>query len=401
MSLPERYAKNSLHLEKMKEQNLFFFMKKIEAFSKDRVKIEGRNFINFTSNDYLGFAYHPKIKEAAIKAIKKYGVGSGQTRVFGSIDIHEELEEKLAKLIGTEAVITFNSGYMANFGTIPVLVGEGDFIIRDEYCHASIVDGCRISRSTSLIFKHNDMKSLENKLSFCDPSQQKLILADSVYSMHGHVADLPEICRLKEKYNAVLIIDDAHATGVLGKNGGGAAEHFNLHDKIDFISGSMGKALGGNGGFIGSSKEWITYLKENTRSFIFTTSMPPPLTAAVITAIDLLNSQPQIRKRLLRNAQTMRDELRGMGYEIGETQTQIIPIVIGDEFVMCKFVARLFDLGIVVNPVIFPAVRTGRAQVRICITSLHTKSDLTKTLEILEKVGGEFGIIGNSRCNVA
>lgn len=384
------------NINKVKEAGLYFFMKKIQSFSQDKVKIEGRNFINFTSSDYLGLANHPKIKEAAIKAIKKYGVGSGQTRIFGSIDIHDELENKLANFIGTEEIVLFSTGYMANLGTVSTIIKEGDFTVTDEYVHASIIDGCELSKGINVIFKHNDMSNLENVLLSLNSDMKlhkKLILVDSVYSMHGDIANLHGICRLKEKYNAILMIDDAHATGVLGENGGGAAGHFKLHDKIDFIMGSLGKSLGSLGGFVGGSRKMVSYLKHNARSFIFTTGLPPPITMATITAIDIIKNQPELRNKLLENAKFMRNELVRIGYNIGKTETQIIPIVIGDEFKMFKFVEKLCNFGIAVNPVTFPAVKTGASQIRICITSLHSRVNLERSLLCFEKTGKQMGLI--------
>ncbi len=384
-------------IEKIKwgeKQGYYFYLRNLESYCGRYVKVRGRKMLMLGSNNYLGLTFHPKVKEAAIKAIKKYGVGSGGVRLLsGTYKLHEELEEELAKFKGTEAAGVFSTGFMTNAGAIPSLVGDNSIIINDEKNHASIVDGCKASRAQIRVFVHNNMRKLEEILQYYPQSYDKLIVVDSVYSMDGDIANLTEIYRLANKYRARIMIDEAHSTGVLGRTGRGAPEHFNLLGKIDIVMGTLSKALGGLGGFIASKKEVVTYLKHAAREFIFSTSLPPPVVAGVIAAIRVIKSEPYLLGRLWRNIKYMKEGLKSMGYDIGNSQSAIIPIIIRDEINTFKMAKELHKKGIFVNPVVFPAVKKNESRIRVQLMAPHTIADLQKALDIFKKSGKKLGII--------
>ncbi|MFA4992139.1 MAG: pyridoxal phosphate-dependent aminotransferase family protein [Candidatus Omnitrophota bacterium] len=381
-------------VERVKRQNYYFYMRNLESFSGPRVKISGREMIMLGSNNYLGLTSHPKVKEAAIKAIKKYGVGSGGVRILsGTYKLHEELEREIAKFKGTEAAVIFNTGFMTNLGSIISLVNESSIVINDEKNHASIVDGSRFSRAKIRVFPHNDMRYLENILSSYPRSQDKLIIVDSVYSMDGDMADLPEIYKLAKKYSARTMIDEAHASGVLGKTGRGAPEYFSMIGKIDIIMGTLSKALGSLGGFIASTKDVVTYLKHVSREFIFSASLPPCIVAGGLAAVKVIRDEPHLLKNLWRNIEYMQKGLSGLGYDIGNSQSAIIPVLIRDEMKTYRMAQMLDKAGIFVNPVIFPAVKESESRIRVSIMASHSLGDLSRSLEAFKKAGKKIGLI--------
>lgn len=377
-----------------KRQNYYFYMRNLESACGPRVKINGRNMIMLGSNNYLGLTNHPKIKEAAMKAMKKYGVGSGGVRLLsGTYKLHEQLEEEVAKFKGTEAAVVFNTGFMTNLGAIQYLVNKDSVAINDERNHASIVDGCKSSCAQIRVFLHNNMKKIEEILQFYPKAKDKLIIVDTVFSMDGDIANLPEIYKLAKKYNARIMIDEAHATGVLGKTGRGASEQFNLIGKIDIVMGTLSKALGGLGGFIGSTKEVVTYLKHVSREFIFSTSFPPAIAAGVIAAIKVMQEEPHLLEQLWRNINYLKEGLENLGFDTGNSQSAIIPVIIRDEIKTYKMAQLLDKAGIFVNPVVFPAVKKTESRLRLSIMALHSLSDLNKAIETFKKAGRTIGLI--------
>ena len=394
MDFKSRVNATAKRVEWIKRQQCYFYMRSLESFSGPRVKIDGREMIMFGSNNYLGLTNHPKVKEAAIKAIKKYGIGSGGSRLLsGTFGLHEELEREIAKFKGAESAIVFNTGLMANVGSIRSFVNDKSVVINDEKNHASIIDGSIFSRAHVRVFLHNDMKYLEDILRSYPALQDKLIIVDSVYSMDGDIANLPEIYKLAKKYKAMIMIDEAHALGVLGKTGNGALEHFNMVGKIDIVMGTFSKAVGGLGGFVASSKDIVTYLKHASREFIFSTSLPPAIIAGNIAAIKIIQKEPHLLKTLWRNIKYMKEGLKALGYDTGNSESAIIPVLIRDEVRTYKMAKILDKAGIFVSPVVFPAVKESESRFRVTVMALHSLSDLGRTLEAFKKAGKKFGVI--------
>ncbi|MBU1062249.1 MAG: aminotransferase class I/II-fold pyridoxal phosphate-dependent enzyme [Candidatus Omnitrophica bacterium] len=377
-----------------RRQNYYFYMRNLESFSGAKVRINGRQMIMLGSNNYLGLTSHPKVKEAAIKAVKKYGVGSGGVRMLsGTFRLHEELEREIAEFKGTESSVIFNTGFMTNLGSIISLVDKNTVVINDEKNHASIVDGSVFSRAQIRVFLHNDMQYLEKILSSYPNTQDKLIIVDSVYSMDGDIANLPDIYRLARKYKARIMIDEAHASGVLGMTGRGAPEYFNMIGTIDIVMGTLSKALGGLGGFIASTEKLVTYLKHVSREFIFSTSLPPAIVAGNIAAIKVIRKEPHLIRQLWRNIRYMKEELEDLGYDTGNSESAIIPVLIWNEIKTYKMAHLLDKAGIFVNPVVFPAVKESESRLRVSIMALHSLEDLDRALEAFKKAGRKLGII--------
>ncbi len=361
------------------------------------VVIYGERKIVCCSNNYLGLTIDPRVKHAAIMAIKKYGTGcTGSRFLSGSLDLHVEVEEKFTKFIGKEDAILFTTGHHVNLGTIQALVGKGEVVITDKLDHASIMDGCMLAKSFGaevVRFLHNDMKSLERILSkYVD--RPKLIVVDGVYSMEGDICDLPEIIRLAKLYNARVMVDDAHALGVLGKNGRGTAEHFGLEKETDLIMVTASKSLASIGGFIAGERDVIDYIRHFARSFIFTAALPPAQVAAISKSLDIIQQEPERRKRLWEITRRMLNEFKRLGFNTKNAQTPIIPIVIGGGMETAfKFWRRLFDEGVFTSPVLPPAVPPGEEVIRTSYMAIHTDDQLDFVLEKFVKVGREFGII--------
>lgn len=377
-----------------KRKKYYFYMRNFESESGPIVRVNGKEMIMLGSNNYLGLSFHPKVKEAAVNAMKKYGVGSGGVRLLcGTYKLHEELEEEIAKFKKTESAIAFCTGFMTNAGAIPVITNRDTVIINDDKNHASIIDGCRASKAKMRVYSHNKMEKLENILGLYPIDKNKLIIADSVFSMDGDVANLPDIFKLAQKYNAHIMIDDAHATGVLGKTGAGALEHFGLMGKIDIVMGTLSKALGSLGGFMATTKGMVTYLKHATREFIFSTSLPPAIAAGAKTAIQVLQNEPHLIKHLWRNINYMKNELKRMGYDTGNSQSAIIPILLKDEVKTYKMVQLLDNGGVFVNPITFPAVRRAESRIRVSMMALHTLQNLDRALDAFKKAGKQLDLI--------
>ena len=371
----------------------YFFFRKIESPQDSEVIVDGKRLIMIGSNNYLGLTNHPRVKEAAIKAIERFGSGCAGSRFLnGNLEMHEELEMKLARFFRKEAALVFATGYQTNLGAISALVGRNDVAIIDKYNHASIIDGCRLSLGEVKKFRHNDMKDLERVL---DGTKEKgkLIIVDGVFSMEGDIADLPSIVELAKAHGARIMVDDAHAVGVLGNGGRGTTEHFKLEDQVDLIMGTYSKSLAGIGGFVAGSEEVVNFIKHVGRSMIFSASLAPSLVASVSAALDIIEEEPELRTNLWKNTQKMLRGYKSLGFDTGASETPVIPIIIGDRikvFEMCKL---LFEHGVFVNPVISPAVPPGRELLRTSYMATHTEEQLDRVLGAFEKAGKQLGLI--------
>lgn len=369
------------------------YFRVVESEQDPEVIVEGRKMIMLGSNNYLGLTSHPRVKEAAIAAVKKYGSGCAGSRFLnGTLDIHVQLEEKLAKFFRKENALTFSTGYQTNLGIISSLAGKDDVVVIDKLDHASILDACRLSYAEVKKFKHNDMHSLEYVLSKCG-DKGKLVVVDGVYSMEGDIAPLPDIVKVCKKYGARLMVDDAHGVGVLGRTGRGTAEHFGIEKDVDVIMGTYSKSMASIGGFVAASEDVIHYVKHTSRPLIFSASPPPASVASVIAALDIIDQEPDRRERLWHNTHKMMKAFKQMGFDTGTTETPIIPLLMGEmdrAFMMWKL---LSDEGVFVNPVVPPATQQGRSLIRTSYMATHTDEMLDRVLVILEKAGKKLGII--------
>ncbi|MCS7215768.1 MAG: pyridoxal phosphate-dependent aminotransferase family protein [Thermodesulfovibrio sp.] len=369
------------------------YFRMIESAQGPEVIMNGRKMIMIGSNNYLGLTNHPKVKEAAINAIKKYGTGCAGSRFLnGTLDIHVELEEKLARFMRKEAALIFTTGFQVNLGVISSLIGKDDVVIIDKMDHASIVDGCRLSFGEVKRYKHNDIDDLERVLKESD-NKAALVVVDGVFSMEGDIVKLPEVVALCKKYGARLMVDDAHGIGVLGATGRGTAEHFGLEDEVDMIMGTYSKSLASIGGFIAGQKDVINYIKHFARAFIFSASPPPASVAAVSAAIDIIESEPERREKLWKNTNKMLKGFRELGFDIGVAETPIIPVIVGEDELAFKFVMMLQEEGIFANVAVSPAVPPGKALIRTSYMATHTDEHLDRVLEAFKKVGKALGVI--------
>lgn len=353
--------------------------------------MDGKRVVMLSSNNYLGLANHPRLKKASIDATLVYGTGSGASRLIsGNMEIHQTLEKELALFKGTERALLFNSGYQANIGAISALAGEGDLILSDKLNHASIVDGCRLSRAEVRIYEHLNMDSLERILKRSSRFKKRLILTDSVFSMDGDIAPLPDIVDLAEKYSALLMVDDAHGTGVLGEKGKGAIEHFGLWGKVAIQMGTLSKALGSFGAYIAGSRDLIDYLVNKARSFIYTTALPPSVCVSSLAALKILEEKPELVSQLKKNAVYFREGMNGLGYSIPDGETPIIPLILGNPDTTMGVAQSLFDEGVYVQGIRPPTVPDGTSRLRITMMATHTKKELDLSLRAFEKVRKEW-----------
>ena len=393
MDIFEKCAQAAEYESGLKESGHYFLFRKLESPQDSEVVVNGKRVIMIGSNNYLGLTNHPRVKEAAIKAIEKYGTGCAGSRFLnGNLDIHEELEKKLARFLRKEAALVFATGYQTNLGAISALVGRNDVAIIDMYDHASIMDGCRLSFGEVKKYRHNDMEALERILEGTK-EKDKLIIVDGVFSMEGDIADLPAIVKLARAYGAKIMVDDAHAIGVLGNGGRGTAEHFGLENEVDLIMGTYSKSLAAIGGFIAGPSDVISWIKHLARSMMFSASLPPSLVASVSTALDIIEEQPELRARLWRNTHKMLKGYKTLGYDTGMSETPIIPVVIKDTMKTYEMCRLLFENGVFVNAVISPAVPQGRELLRTSYMATHTEEQLDKVLAAFEKVGRQVGVI--------
>ncbi|MDE5901227.1 MAG: pyridoxal phosphate-dependent aminotransferase family protein [Muribaculaceae bacterium] len=380
--------------QEAKAAGIYPYFRAIASEQDPEVIIDGKRVLMFGSNCYSGLVNDPRIKEAAIEATRKYGTGcAGSPFLNGTLDLHKQLEARIAEYIGKEDVMIYSTGFGVNLGVVSCLTGREDYIIWDEQDHASIIEGRRLSFSQSLKYKHNDMASLEKQLSKCDPDKVKLIVTDGVFSMEGDVANVPEIVRLAKKYNATVMVDEAHGIGVFGPGGRGVCHHYGLADDVDLIMGTFSKSFASLGGFIATDKEITNYLRHHSRSYIFTASITPASTAAALKAIDIMIAEPERQENLWKLTRYALDGFRQMGCEIGATTTPIIPLFIRDNFKTFAVTADLLKEGIFVNPVVSPAVAPHDTLIRFSLMATHTLEQVTVALEKIQKVFKAHGVI--------
>jgi len=388
-----KYLQDSV--QELKDQGVYRTLPVLEGPNEAEIVLNGNKVINLSSNNYLGLANHPRLKKAAIEAVEKYGVGSGAVRpIIGNMDIHEELEVILAKFKKEEAVMVFQSGFNCNAGVIQAITNKGDLIISDALNHASIIDGVKLSKADKVVFKHSDMEDLERILKEKRKDYNTvLIITDGVFSMDGDVAKLPKIVELAEQYEALTYVDDAHGSGVLGEGGRGTVDHFNLHGRVDFTIGTLSKAIGVIGGYVAGSKVMKEWLLHRGRPFLFSTSLPPAAVGAIIEAVTVLMESTELSDKLWANAKVFKEKLGKLGYDTGESETPITPVIIGEEGKTVEFSKRLMEAGVFASPIIFPTVPKGTGRVRCMVTAGHTEEQLTRAVEIFEQVGKDMGLL--------
>ena len=389
-------------LDDLRQRGTYFKLRVLEDEQAPVCHFDGREVINLASNNYLGLTTHPKLREAALEATRKYGVGSGAVRtIAGTMSLHMELEEKIANFKGTEACVVFQSGFTANAGTVSAILGKEDFIISDELNHASIIDGARLSRAKILVFHHKDVAHAEEQLaSVKDQPGHKLVITDGVFSMDGDIGPLPGLCEVAEKYGAIMMVDDAHASGVLGRNGRGTVDHFGVHGRVDVQVGTLSKAIGALGGYVCGSRDLIEFLYHRGRPFLFSTSHPPSVAATCIAAFDVLQNEPELIEKLWDNTRYFKRELGNLGFNIGgqntpASETPITPIIVGEGRLAMEFSRELFKEGVMATGIAFPTVPEGKARIRTIMTATHTRDQLNQALETLKRVGRQLGIVGS------
>jgi glycine C-acetyltransferase len=365
---------------------LYLYMRKLESSSESHVVVNGQELLMFASNNYLGLTTHPKVKEASLKATEKYGVGAGSVRLLGgTFGLHEELEQRIAQFKGTEAAIAYSSGYVSNLATISTLLSkQTDIAVIDARIHASLLDGLRFAQIPFRVFDHNDMADLESKLAASKDKGNLIIIVDGVYSMDGDVSNLSEIYRLARQYNSLVMVDDAHGTGVMGAHGRGTPEYFGLHGKIDIVMGTLSKGLGGIGGFAAGPRELIDFLKHTARGFVFSAALPPSTCAGLLAAIQVIEEEPYWLVRLHENANLMRKGLTQMGYNVGPSVSAVIPVIVGEDLTAYQLARALHAQGIYVSPVAYPAVRKGTSRVRVSVMATHSIDDIMKALKAFD-----------------
>ena len=382
-------------LDEFKRTGSYFRLRELESACEPVSRVDGKEVINLASNNYLGLANHPKLKEAALDAIRKYGVGSGAVRtITGTMDIHMKLERRIAAFKHSEACVVFQSGFTANAGTVSSILTPDDHIISDELNHASIIDGCRLSRAKIHVFRHRDVAHAAEVLQgLKDTPGHKLLITDGVFSMDGDIGPLDKLTELAERYDAIMMVDDAHASGVLGSHGRGSVDHFNLHGRVQVQVGTLSKAVGVLGGYVCGSKDLVEYLYHRARPFLFSTSHPPAVTAACLAAFEILENEPERVQALWDNTNYYKGLLRQAGFDTGASETPITPLIVGEAKVAHEFSAALFDAGLWATGLGFPTVPKGKARIRTIVTATHTKKHLDQAVEILTRVAKRLGIL--------
>lgn len=381
-------------LTALREQGLYRKLRILEGRQQATTEFDGRSVVNLSSNNYLGLTTHPKLVEAAIQAIRDFGVGSGSVRtIAGTMSLHMELERRLAVFKHTEAVVVFQSGFTANAGTVSSILNKEDVVISDSLNHASIIDGCRLSRAAIKVFPHKDAEAARAILKDLPASQRKLLITDGVFSMDGDLGPLPALCDLAEEFGCIMMVDDAHASGVFGRNGRGTVDHFNMHGRVDIQVGTLSKAIGSLGGYVAGSKDLIDFLYHRGRPFLFSTSHPPSVAATCLAALDVLEQEPEIIDRLWDNTRFFKDGLVKLGFDTGISESPITPVFAGEGSRAMKLSDRLFEEGVFAQGIAFPTVAKDKARVRTIVTATHSREELQFALDAFKKVGSELGLI--------
>jgi glycine C-acetyltransferase len=381
-------------LEALKQQGLYRRLRVLESEQRAHATVDHRQVVNLSSNNYLGLTTHPKLRERALEATRRYGVGSGSVRtIAGTMEIHVELERRLAEFKQTEAVVVFQSGFAANAGTVSAILTEHDVVVSDELNHASIIDGSRLSRATIKVFPHKDVDAARRIVRALPVSQRKLLITDGVFSMDGDLGPLNDLCAVAEEFGCIMMVDDAHASGVFGKNGRGTIDHFNVHGRVDVQVGTLSKAIGSLGGYVAGSRALIDFLCHRARPFLFSTSHPPAVAAACIAAIDVLMEEPDIIDRLWDNTRLFKSGLQALGFNTGVSESPITPVIVGDGALAMKLSDRLFEEGVFAQGIGFPTVARDKARVRTIVTAAHTRDELQFALDRFATVGRELGIL--------
>jgi glycine C-acetyltransferase len=391
---PDPLSFLSAELESMKQQGLYRRLRVLDDEQKPSTTVDHHHVVNLSSNNYLGLTTHPRLRERALEAIARLGVGTGSVRtIAGTMDIHMELERRLAEFKQTEAVVVFQSGFTANAGTVSSILTKDDVVISDELNHASIIDGCRLSRAEIKVFPHKDVEAARAILRALPAAQRKLLITDGVFSMDGDLGALPDLCALAEEFGCIMMVDDAHASGVFGRNGRGTIDHFGVHGRVDIQVGTLSKAIGALGGYVAGSRALIEFLHHRARPFLFSTSHPPPVAAACIAAIDVLLDEPALIDRLWDNTRFFKAGLNDLGFNTGMSESPITPVIVGDASLAMALSDRLFARGVFAQGIGFPTVARDKARVRTIVTATHTRDQLQFALDAFGHVGRELGII--------
>ena len=381
-------------LDNLRQQGLYRKLRVLETGQDSTANFDGKTVVNLSSNNYLGLANHPKLVSAMVTATEKYGAGSGAVRtIAGTMSIHMELEARLAAFKKTEAVVVFQSGFTANAGTVSAILNKDDVNISDELNHASIIDGCRLSKAPIKVFPHKDIDAARKILEGLPPTQKKLLITDGVFSMDGDLGPLPALCDLADEFGCIMMVDDAHASGVFGKNGRGTIDHFGMHGRVDIQVGTLSKALGSLGGYVAGTKDFIDFLYHRARPFLFSTSHPPGVAAACIAALDILENEPELIDRLWDNTRFFKQGLESLGFNTGISESPITPVIAGEGALAMKLSDRLFQEGVFASGIAFPTVAKDKARVRTIVSAAHTREELQYALDVFKKVGTELGLI--------
>src|SRR6185503_1878191 len=383
----------STELQALRDQGLYRRLRVLDGEQKACTSIDGRSVVNLSSNNYLGLTTHPRLRQKALEAVKAFGVGTGSVRtIAGTMAIHTELERVLAEFKKVEAVVVFQSGFTANAGTVSSILTKEDVVISDELNHASIIDGCRLSRATIKVFPHKDVDAARKIVRELPAGQRKLLITDGVFSMDGDLGALPALCDLAEEFGCIMMVDDAHASGVFGTNGRGTIDHFGMHGRVDIQVGTLSKAIGALGGYVAGSQALIEFLYHRARPFLFSTSHPPAVVAACIAAIDVLEQEPELIDRLWDNTRFFKAGLKALGFDTGLSESPITPVIAGDGALAMKLSDRLFEEGVFAQGIAFPTVARDAARVRTIVTATHTRDELQFALDVFARVGRQLGI---------
>jgi glycine C-acetyltransferase len=384
----------SRDLDSLKEQGLYRHLRILDGEQREAATFDHRTVVNLSSNNYLGLTTHPTLRERALEATRTLGVGSGSVRsIAGTMSIHMELERRLAQFKKTESVVVFQSGFAANAGTVAAVLSKEDVVVSDELNHASIIDGCRLSRAAIKVFPHKDVDAARKILKEIPTTTRKLLITDGVFSMDGDLGAVPELCALAEEFGCIMMVDDAHASGVFGANGRGTIDHFGVHGRVDIQVGTLSKAIGALGGYVAGSKTLIEFLYHRARPFLFSTSHPPAVAAACIAAIDVLEQEPAIIDRLWENTRFFKAGLESRGFNTGQSASPITPVIVGEGSLAMKLSDRLFEEGVFAQGIAFPTVARDKARVRTIVTATHSRDELQFALDVFAKVGHELGIV--------